>query len=369
MIGLAGWEGVLDGLGWLVAEIYNVVLNYGVTIIVLTVIVRIVLLPLGVKQIRSMHAMQSLQPKIKAIQAKHKNDKQKAGEETMKLYREHGVSPLGGCLPLLLQMPILFALYAVLRYPVPEQNMHVPQGSKLQVAIIQQSPGVHFLGANLLCSASQAGNGNIEVNFSTNEKLSLDCGTGLGARIPLYAFIVLMVGSTYFQQWQMQRASPPGTVQKQQQMITRLMPAVFLIFFWRYPSGLVLYWSMSSVWQIGQQHFLLSAIKREREEAEKSGGPAVRKERKPGYVQRLMEQAGEARRQQEELRTGKGSVPKERGEKKPEGRRPAAGESDAKKPGGVQGGPRKTGGGKSAPKKPGSKNKRGKKPGGGRGGR
>ena len=368
MIGLAGWEGILDGLGWLVAEIYNLVLNYGVTIIVLTIIVRIVLLPLGVKQIRSMHAMQSLQPKIKAIQAKHKNDKQKAGEETMKLYREHGVSPLGGCLPLLLQMPILFALYAVLRYPVPEQNMHVPQGSKLQVAMREQSPGVHFLGANLLCSASQAGNGNIEVSFSANEKLSLNCGTGLGAKIPLYAFIVLMVGSTYFQQWQMQRASPPGAVQKQQQMITRLMPAIFLIFFWRYPAGLVLYWSMSSVWQIGQQHFLLSAIKREREEAEKSGTPVVRKERKPGYIQRLMEQGTEARRQQEDLRTGKGG-PKERGEKKPGGQRPAPGESEAKKPGGAQGEPRKTGGGKMAPKKPGSKNKRGKKPGGGRGGR
>ena len=91
--------------------------NYGVSIILLTLLIELVLLPLGVKQIKSMQAMQSIQPKVKELQKKYKGNKPKAQEETMKLYKEAGVNPLGGCLPLLLQFPILIAMYAVIRAP------------------------------------------------------------------------------------------------------------------------------------------------------------------------------------------------------------------------------------------------------------
>ena len=83
----------------------------------LTIVIKVVLLPLGVKQIKSMQAMQAIQPKVKELQKKYKGNKAKVQEETMKLYKEAGVNPLGGCLPLLLQFPILIAMYAVIRAP------------------------------------------------------------------------------------------------------------------------------------------------------------------------------------------------------------------------------------------------------------
>lgn len=111
------WQSLLSGLGSILAFLYDIVPSYGVAIILLTVLVRFVLLPLTIKQTRSMQAMGQLQPKLKEIQRKHKGNKQKISEETMKLYKEHRVNPLGGCLPLLLQLPIFFALFSVLRTP------------------------------------------------------------------------------------------------------------------------------------------------------------------------------------------------------------------------------------------------------------
>jgi len=341
------WQSILDGIGSVLSWIYDLIPNYGIAIMILTVLVRLVLLPLGIKQIRSMHAMQAVQPKIKAIQAKYKNNKQKAQEEIMKVYQEHGVNPLGGCLPLLLQMPVLIALYSVLRYPVAPEDMHVPQGSDLQQAIIYQEPGVHFLGANLLCSAAQAGK---DVTMTVEgEKLTLDCGEGFGAGLPIYVMILLMAGSTYFQQWQMQRAAPPGSAQKQQQMIMRVMPLMFLFFFWQYPSGMVLYWATSNMWQIGQQHFLLKAIKREAAEAEKAGKPA--KPGKKSMMAKLMEQAEQQRKLQAEQKKGGGEAPDsdEDGPETPPDPKPKQG----KGPG--SGGSGGKGSGKGPKKKPGGK--------------
>lgn len=113
------WDSLLDGLGAILAFFYNVIPSYGVAIILLTVLVRVVLLPLTIKQTRSMQAMQSLQPKVKELQRKYKGNRQKLNEETMKLYKEHQVNPLGGCLPLLLQLPVFFALFSVLRSTIP----------------------------------------------------------------------------------------------------------------------------------------------------------------------------------------------------------------------------------------------------------
>ena len=109
------WQQLLNGFGWCLAEIYSVVPNYALAIIILTVLIRLVLLPFGFKQIKSMQHMQALQPELKQLQKKYKNNKPKLQEEQMKLYREAGVNPLGGCLPLLLTLPFLFAMYAVIR--------------------------------------------------------------------------------------------------------------------------------------------------------------------------------------------------------------------------------------------------------------
>lgn len=112
------WDALLDGLGSILSFFYQVIPSYGVAIILLTILVRVVLLPLTLKQLRSMQAMQRVQPKVKELQRKYKGNRQKLNEELMKLYKEHQVNPLGGCLPLLLQLPVFFALYQVLSSPI-----------------------------------------------------------------------------------------------------------------------------------------------------------------------------------------------------------------------------------------------------------
>ena len=110
--------GILRFLGVVLSGIYDLIPSYGIAIIILTLLVRVVLIPLTVKQIRSMSAMQKIQPELKRLQQKYKGDRQKMNEELMKLYKEHGVNPLGGCFPLLMQAPVFIALYSVLRATV-----------------------------------------------------------------------------------------------------------------------------------------------------------------------------------------------------------------------------------------------------------
>jgi YidC/Oxa1 family membrane protein insertase len=240
---------ILDGLGAVLAFLYDLVPDYGVAIILLTLLIRLLLLPLGIKQIRSMHAMQALQPKVKALQQKYKGNRQKFAEEQMKLYRESGASPLGGCLPLLLQIPVLIALFAVLRFPNGLER--IPAGSELRVAI--ESQNTEFLGANLLCAPRDAGKA-VQV---PGERLDrpLDCGGGFPVHVPYYLLLAAMIGTTFYQTWQMQRATP--TKNPQQQLMGRIMPVFIGFIGWGFPAGLILYWTTTNLVQIGQQHFML----------------------------------------------------------------------------------------------------------------
>ncbi|HET7870298.1 MAG TPA: YidC/Oxa1 family membrane protein insertase [Actinomycetota bacterium] len=330
------FQGLLDGLGWLIAQIYDFIPNYGLTIIVLTVLIRLVLLPLGIKQIRSMQHMQLVQPKIKALQQKYKGNKQKQQEEVMKLYREYGVNPFSGCWPVLLQFPILIAMYSVLRFP--QHPIHIPEQSKLYADVITAqippvtslsdcvsglpdnchaatepgpSGGTGFLGMNLLCSAREAG--NPEAQLVDNRKVDgkpvvypVDCGSGAATRIPYYLFVVLMFGTTYFQQRQMQKASPPGASSSQQQALLRIMPIFFGVFGFFFPAGLVVYWTTSNLWQIGQQYFML----RTRPTAEELAARADGKKGRKGFMASLMDRVADER-QRREGPTGKpGERPK-----------------------------------------------------------
>ncbi|HVH52514.1 MAG TPA: YidC/Oxa1 family membrane protein insertase [Actinomycetota bacterium] len=329
MIGAYPWspffQGLLDGLGWLIARIYDVIPNYGVTIIVLTVLIRVVLLPLGIKQIRSMQHMQLVQPKIKALQQKYKGNKQKQQEEVMKLYREYGVNPFSGCWPVLLQFPILIAMYSVLRFP--QHPVHIPEESGLYADIVTAqippvtspsdcltglpdrcqattepgpSGGSGFLGMNLLCSAREAGSPN--ATLVDNHKIEgkqivyqVDCGSGAPTRVPYYVFVVLMFGTTYFQQRQMQKASPPGASSQQQQALLRIMPIMFGVFGFFFPAGLVVYWTTSNLWQIGQQYFML----RTRPSAEELAARADGKKAKKGFMASLMDRVSDERQRRE----------------------------------------------------------------------
>ena len=161
---------------------------------------------------------------------------------------------------------MLIALFSVLRVnPNFQITSHIPTGSDLREAILHQQtfllPG-HQL--NLLCGAAQSGR-QIEATAAQRAEIAknpnefvvppLNCGTGIPDRIPYYLMLVAMVATTYFQQRQMQRASPVGS--QQQQAITRIMPFLFVFFGYLYAAGLVLYWTTTNLFQIGQQAFML----------------------------------------------------------------------------------------------------------------
>jgi YidC/Oxa1 family membrane protein insertase len=351
MIAFAPWQTLLDAIGWVLAQIYSVIPNYGLSIIILTVVIKLLLLPLGIKQIKSMQHMQAIQPKLKELQKKHKGNKQKIQEEQMRLYKEAGVNPLGGCLPLLLQFPILIAMYSVLRAPVPNAdydpaaapgtpesvqyvNNHLPTDSQLYADLTEHNQSGEMFGfMNLQCSLIQAGS-QVDVPNSAGEPSGevIDCGDArFPDVIPYVLLLVMMIGSTFYQQQQMQKASPPGSQTSQQQAIMRVMPLMFAFFGLSFPAGLVLYWTTSNIFQIGQQAALLraghigpDALERRIEEQRARAASRAGEPQKETFMQRLMSKAEEAQQQRE---TSSGKKPSA-GKKPPSGGNP----KPAKKP-------------------------------------
>jgi YidC/Oxa1 family membrane protein insertase len=255
----AFFRAITEGLGAILSFFYDVIPSYGIAIILLTITVRVVLLPLAVKQIRSQHAMQRIQPQLKALEQKYKGNRQRLNEERMKLMKEHQVNPLGGCLPLILQLPIFIALYQVLS--AGGGTRYLPDGSALVRAI--EARTATFLGMNLACNPSSAGRGTVTVRGDL-----LDCGSGIAAAIPFFVLVGLMVFTTYYQQRQMQAAAAGGQP-AQMQMMLRIMPLFLGFISLSIPAGVLVYWVTTNLWQIGQQHVMLSAKAR----AEVEGSP------------------------------------------------------------------------------------------------
>jgi YidC/Oxa1 family membrane protein insertase len=310
------FQALLDAIGWLLAWLYDLTGSFGFAIIILTIVFRIVLLPLGIKQIKSMQAMQALQPKIKEIQKKFKGNKQKVQEQTMKLYQEYGVNPLGGCLPLLLQFPILIAMYSVIRAPVPlppdpdnpgvvmYKDNHLPEDSALFADITaHEGKGQGFLLMNLQCSPQNAGK-TVDVRDTAGDPTedNLECGNGIADRIPYYALLILMIGTTFYSSRQTQKATPASAQNQQTQIITKVMPLMFGVFGFAFPAGLILYWTVSNLFQIGQQSVMLrlghigpQAMDRRLTEAKSKAETRTDKPR-TGIMGRMMERADQERK-------------------------------------------------------------------------
>jgi YidC/Oxa1 family membrane protein insertase len=310
------FQALLDAIGWLLAWLYDLTGSFGFAIIILTIVFRIVLLPLGIKQIKSMQAMQALQPKIKEIQKKFKGNKQKVQEQTMKLYQEYGVNPLGGCLPLLLQFPILIAMYSVIRAPVPlppnpdtpgvvtYKDNHLPEDSALFADITaHEGKGQGFLLMNLQCSPQNAGK-TVDVRDTAGDPTedNLECGNGIADRIPFYAILILMIGTTFYSSRQTQKATPASAQNQQTQIITKVMPLMFGVFGFAFPAGLILYWTVSNLFQIGQQAVMLrlghigpQAMDRRLTEAKSKAETRTDKPR-TGIMGRMMERAEQERK-------------------------------------------------------------------------
>ena len=185
-------------------------------IIVLTICVRIVLVPLTVKQTVSMQKMQKVAPQMKELQAKHKGDRQRLQQETMKLYQQHGVSPVGGCLPLFLQLPVFFALFFVLRNFSDD-----PPGG--QAAI--DAGDFAFLGDFIK---------DITVNVAD---------AGYAGWILIVVYVLSQLGSTFLM---------PSTMDKTMRYLFMAMPFFAVLFVINFPVGLMLYWITSNLWTVGQ---------------------------------------------------------------------------------------------------------------------
>jgi YidC/Oxa1 family membrane protein insertase len=221
--------------------------KWAVAIILLTIIVRTLLLPLAIKQIRSMQAMQRLQPEIKRLQQKHKKDKQKLNQEMMELYKREGVNPLAGCLPLVAQMPVLFAMYyAIRQITQPTTEWLVAQGIKGATGG-EGVTNMPFLGLANACAKET-------LKISGKVLHVTHCGLAAPTikTVAGVILLVVMTATSYLTTRQMSANQTP-----EQARIAQLMPLFFVFIMIRFPAALVLYWTTQNVYQYLQQTLML----------------------------------------------------------------------------------------------------------------
>jgi len=232
------WDGFKDIILQVLVFLYNGVGDYGVAIVLLTIAMRIVLTPIMWKQTKSMLELQKVQPKIKALQEKYKNDKEKQQEELMKFYQENKVNPFGGCLPLFAQMPIFIALYGVLGGHATDKG---PTFAKYLMSLPEaaQEAAKHFwiILPDLTKMPSQV--------WSTGMQAG-GAGSAILAVLPYAIFVILFGISVWLPQYLM--TTDPT------QRRTGTYMAVFMLYVgWISPAGVLVYWVTSSAWQVGQQ--------------------------------------------------------------------------------------------------------------------
>lgn len=206
---------------------HNITHNYGVSILLLTLLVKSLLFPLTKKSQVSMHRMQKLQPEVNKLKEKYKHDKQKLGQEQMAMFKKHGVNPMGGCLPMLLQLPVFFALFRTLQISFE----------------MRQAPFIFWIS-----------------DLSRPDTL-----TYLPFTIPILGNMLnilplIMTAASFVQTRMMPKSSDPQ--QRTQQKMMAFMPIIFAVILYRMPSGLTLYWTTSTLLSIGEQFLIRRIVKK-----------------------------------------------------------------------------------------------------------
>ncbi|MGE3693146.1 MAG: membrane protein insertase YidC, partial [Novosphingobium sp.] len=210
---------------WLLEKLFKLVGNFGVAIILLTVIVRGIMFPIAQRQFASMASMRAIQPKMKALQERYKDDKEKLQQETMALYKQEGVNPLAGCLPIFLQIPVFFALYKVLTLAVEMRH----QPFVLWIKDLSAPDPLHFLNLFGL------------LDFTPPAFLAI-------------GILALLLGVTMWAQFKLNPA-PPDPIQQQ---MFAIMPWMMMFVMAPFAAGLLIYWITSNLLTIAQQKYLYS---------------------------------------------------------------------------------------------------------------
>jgi YidC/Oxa1 family membrane protein insertase len=214
--------------------------TWALSIVGLTLVVRAALIPLFVKQIKSSRNMQLIQPKVKELQKKYGHDRERLAQETMALYRESGTNPFASCLPILLQMPIFLALFRMLDQAAKKGKEH------------------GFLNSDLAESFGQSklfGTIPLKLTFINNEGI-------VGVMVVAALLVVAMTVTTFTTQRQLMRKNMPadaltGPYAQQQKMLLYVLPVVFAVGGVAFPIGVLLYWTTSNLWTMGQQFYVI----------------------------------------------------------------------------------------------------------------
>jgi YidC/Oxa1 family membrane protein insertase len=245
-----GSSSILDPIAKPIADVlaffYSIVPNYAFAILALSLVWMVIISPLTLKTTRSMLAMQKLQPEMKRLQEKHRNDRQALAAAQMELYKENNVSPFGSCLPSILPLPVFIALFRVIdglshtttyhgiKYSTPKFLSH---NTAMYHAITKSGGHLNAFGLDLAKSALSG-----HSTFAT--------------ALPFYILLLIMMGTQYFQTQQMMSRNPAAQQQNSQMQIMKFLPLIFGVICIRFPAGVVLYYAMSNLCRIGQQFLM-----------------------------------------------------------------------------------------------------------------
>jgi len=241
------WSSLGDIFANIIVLLYSFTHNYGIAIILMTVLIRVILYPLMQKQMVSMREMQKIQPLMKAVQDKYKNDKERLNKELMALYKEHKVNPMSGCMPLIIQMPILILLFQVLR-----KFEYLDSAGKIVGGFLWIPRQVQII---------VEGVPKIVAGLAAPDQLIQLPGSGIFGIQYLGIMPFLIGGSMYIQQKMTSTGGTAagkdgGSAEQTQKMMTIMMPLMIGFMSFSLPSGLTLYWLTSTILGIGQQYLI-----------------------------------------------------------------------------------------------------------------
>ena len=253
--------GDVSGISWLLAILF------------MTCVIRGIMLPLYAKQLNSQRSMTALQPKLKALQEKYKDDRQRLGTETMKLYQDNGVSPYASCLPMIVQMPVFISVFWVISpaaratwiggsnggwYGTDQVGANwglPPNAAEGAVPVIPK--GMFFHRPDLVQSFQ-----NAKIFGSSLSQTFLGADSSVGTKVLAIILMILMMGTLFYQQWyMMKRNMPPAMLQgpmgQQQKVMLYVFPFIYLFSGLAVQLGVMFYWLISNVWTMMQQYFMI----------------------------------------------------------------------------------------------------------------